>query len=49
MVCLDWFVAASSDEAGRKSEGTTDVLLMIDAETGYGCHSGQVQGGREPT
>jgi hypothetical protein len=35
MVCLDWFVAASSDEAGRKSEGTTDVLLMIDAETGY--------------
>ena len=35
MVCLDWFVATSSDEEGRKSEGTTDVLLMTDAETGY--------------
>ena len=35
MVCLDWFVAASSDEQGQKVEGATDVLLLTDAETGY--------------
>ena len=34
MVCLDWFVAASSDEAGRKSEGTTDVLLILTPKLG---------------
>ena len=32
---LDWFVGTSSDEEGPKSEGTTDVLLMTAAETGY--------------
>ena len=35
MVCLGWFVAASSDEQGQKVEGATDVLLLTDAETGY--------------
>lgn len=35
MVCLDWFIAASSDEQGQRVEGATDVLLLTDAETGY--------------
>ena len=35
MVCLDWFVAASSSEDGSKAERTTDVLLLTDVETGY--------------
>ena len=35
MVCLDWFVAASSDEQGQKVEGATDVFLLTDTETGY--------------
>ena len=35
MIYMDWFDIASSDEDGKRGEGITKALLVIDGETGY--------------
>lgn len=35
MIYMDWFDTASSDEDGKRGEGITKALLVIDGETGY--------------